>query len=57
MDNLDKRFSELEKRMDLIIANQLIAADCLDKISQAIKLIAFVFVSESKSVEVKEYVQ
>ena len=54
MDDLDERFSELEKKMDLIIANQLIAADCLDKISQAIKLIAFVFVSENA--EIKEHV-
>jgi hypothetical protein len=36
MDNLDERFTELEKRMDLLIVNQLISIECLDKVNQAI---------------------
>jgi hypothetical protein len=35
----DKRFLEFEKRMDLLITNQLILTECMDKVNKSIQLL------------------
>ena len=37
--DFDKRFLEFEKRMDLLIINQLIQTECMDKINKSIQLL------------------
>lgn len=41
MDDLefDKWFLEFEKRMDLIIVNQLVMNECIDKVNKSIQLL------------------